>query len=108
MANIKSVMQDVDLLKSDIGPFEETSEEWSAMSIVLKQYGARLMVASIDQSVRGLLFKQYRPDLIILDDTEDIASVKTQEARNKLYEWFISLLGKSSLWILVPRRIIRV
>lgn len=87
MNNIKSQFEENDLLKADSGPFEE-SEEWSAMSISLKNYGARIMVASAEQSVRGLLNKQYRPDVIILDDVEDLASVKKQEGRDKLFEWY--------------------
>lgn len=87
MNNIKSQFEDNDLLKADSGPFEE-SEEWSSTSIVLKDYGARIMVASAEQSVRGLLNKQHRPDVIILDDVEDLASVKKQEGRDKLFDWY--------------------
>jgi predicted phage terminase large subunit-like protein len=32
----------------------------------------------------------YRPDLIICDDVEDIASVKTLDNRERTYEWFTS------------------
>jgi len=88
MSNIKSMLQDVAILKADIGPFEDNSEEWRATSIVLKEYNARIMVASVDQDTRGLLYKQYRPDLTIFDDVEDIASVKTKEGRDKQFEWY--------------------
>lgn len=88
MSNIKSALQDIELLKSDIGPFEDNSEEWRAMSIVLKQYDARIMVASVDQDTRGLLYKQYRPDVTIFDDILDLASIKTKEGRDKQFEWY--------------------
>lgn len=88
MNNIKSQLESNDLLKADIGPFVEESEEWSSTSLVLKKYNARIMVASTEQSVRGLLNKQYRPDVIILDDIEDLASVKKIEGRDKLFEWY--------------------
>ena len=86
--NIKGQLEGNELLKADIGPFSEDGSEWSAMSIVLELYNARIMVASTEQSIRGLLYKQYRPDVIILDDVEDLASVKTQEGRDKLYDWY--------------------
>jgi len=76
MDNIRSQLEDNELLKYDIGPFEEEGSEWTAMSITLKKYGARIMVASYEQSVRGMTFNQYRPDVVILDDIEDLASVK--------------------------------
>lgn len=33
---------------------------------------------------------RYRPDLIIADDVEDMASVKTREGRNKTFDWYTS------------------
>lgn len=86
--NIKKVLEGNEILKSDIGPFEDPGDEWSAMSIVLKSNNARILVASTEQSIRGIRHGQYRPDLIILDDVEDLASVKTQELRDKLEEWY--------------------
>ncbi len=50
--------------------------------------GARLTVLSVDQSVRGLRHKNYRPDLIVADDIENLQSMRTREGRNSLYEWF--------------------
>ena len=45
------------------------------------------MAVSIDQAVRRLRHGQYRPDLIICDDIEDLDSVKTLEGRDKTYRW---------------------
>ncbi len=88
MDNIKTQLESNEMLKADIGPFTEEGNEWSSMSIVIKQYDARIMVASTEQSIRGLLHLQYRPDVIILDDIEDLASVKSQEGRDKLFDWY--------------------
>jgi len=38
--------------------------------------------------LRGLRHRQYRPDLVIIDDVEDLESVKTKENRDKLWDWF--------------------
>jgi predicted phage terminase large subunit-like protein len=46
------------------------------------------MIASVDQSIRGIRHHEYRPDLLILDDIEDMQSAKTMESRSKLFEWF--------------------
>ena len=42
---------------------------------------------SVDQSTRGIRHGNFRPELIIADDIEDIQSV-TREGRDKLFEWF--------------------
>lgn len=90
LTNIKEELTNNQLLKSDLGPFEEPDDEWRASSIVIPQYGARIMVASSEQSIRGLRHKSFRPDLIICDDIEDIASAKTREGRDKTFRWLAS------------------
>lgn len=98
MDNIKNPLENNGLLKSDTGPFVIEGSEWSSMSITLKKYDARIMVASTEQSIRGLRFNQHRPDTVILDDIEDLASVKTKESRDKLYNWYLGdVLGLKDL-----------
>ncbi len=89
MMNLRYELENNALLKSDLGPFqEETDAEWGSVSLVFKNVGARITIMSMEQSVRGIRHKEYRPDLIILDDIEDVASVKTQESRDKTFEWY--------------------
>lgn len=88
MANIKRELESNELLRADIGPFEEVSDEWGSNSIVISKYGARITVASTEQSIRGLRHGEYRPDLVICDDVEDLNSVKTRENRDKTFQWF--------------------
>jgi len=87
MMNLRRELEGNALLKSDLGPFKEESNEWGATSLVFSESNARITAVSTEQSVRGLRHDQYRPDLIIGDDLEDIASTKTREGRNKTYEW---------------------
>lgn len=88
LANIKKELESNELLKADIGPFEEVSDEWGSNSIVIPKYGARITTASTEQSIRGIRHGQYRPDLVICDDVEDLNSVKTKEGRDKTFQWF--------------------
>jgi predicted phage terminase large subunit-like protein len=90
MANIRSELEGNDLLKNDLGPFKEESNEWGSHSLVFTQRGVRLMVASTEQSIRGLRHHEHRPDLIICDDIEDLASTKTRDSRNKTHQWLKS------------------
>lgn len=86
MKNIKDELERNDLLRRDLGPFQE-SGDWRSSSLDLPKYGARITVASSEQSLRGIRHGHYRPELIILDDIEDLNSVKTQESRDNTFKW---------------------
>ncbi len=88
MMNLRRELESNELLRSDFGAFEEDTDQWGVQSIVIPKYGARITVASSEQSIRGIRSRQHRPDLIIGDDVEDLASVKTKEGRNRTYDWF--------------------
>ncbi|MDD4931309.1 MAG: phage terminase large subunit [Candidatus Colwellbacteria bacterium] len=87
MMNIRAELENNDVLKRDLGPFQEESDEWGSNSLVFKKHGARITVASSDQSIRGLRHNEHRPDLIICDDVEDVQSTRTREGRDKTYNW---------------------
>ncbi len=87
MMNIRTELENNELLKKDLGPFQEQSDEWGSYSLVFNKSGARITVASTEQSIRGIRHNEHRPDLIICDDIEDVQSTKTREGRNKTYQW---------------------
>lgn len=87
MMNVKRELESNGLLKNDLGPFQEESDEWGSTSLVFSQLNARITAASTEQSIRGLRHHQYRPDVIIGDDLENLASTRTHEARQKTYDW---------------------
>jgi predicted phage terminase large subunit-like protein len=87
MMNIRTELEGNDVLKRDLGPFQEESDEWGSFSLVFKKHGARITVASTEQSIRGIRHNEHRPDLIICDDVEDVQSTKTREGRDKTYHW---------------------
>ena len=87
--NLKNELDNNKLLIKDWGPFEE-SDEWTATGIVLPRYEARILSRSTGQKVRGLRHKEYRPDLFIGDDLENIESVRNQEGRDKTYRWLFA------------------
>ena len=112
--NIRDELRYNGLLARDLGPFEADESSWGLSSLVLPNMGARITVASREQSIRGIRFWQHRPDLIICDDLEDSTSVQSKESSDDTYRWFISevmpagdgrakvivlgnLLGKNSL-----------
>lgn len=86
MRNIKAELELNTELKKDLGPFQEETDEWGSEAISFLRQGARIVVVSIEQSLKGLRHRQHRPDIIILDDIEDNESVKTKEVRDKTYD----------------------
>jgi len=88
LMNIKKELEKNDLLKADLGPFQEESNQWGVQSLVISKFNAKISTGSVGQSIRGIRHCQYRPDLIILDDIEDLDSVKTNEGRKRTYDWF--------------------
>lgn len=90
LMNIKRELESNELLANDMGPFVEQREEWGSNSLYIPKYNARITAISTEQSVRGIRHGAYRLDLIIADDVEDMASVKTREGRNKTFDWHTS------------------
>ena len=64
-------------------------EEWQATNVFLINE-VRIMSRSRSQKMRGLRHLQHRPDLIVLDDVENIDAVRTKDQRDKTEEWFLS------------------
>ncbi len=87
LKNIREELESNDILRGDLGPFQEEDDEWRSQSLVIPKYGARITAASTEQGIRGIKHGAYRPDLVILDDIEDISSVRTKESRDKTYNW---------------------
>jgi predicted phage terminase large subunit-like protein len=59
--------------------------------------GVTLAARGAGQSLRGLRFRLYRPDLVICDDMENEEGVENPETREKLERWFVGTvlnLGK--------------
>lgn len=88
LLDIKHQLESNRLLVSDLGPIKEEPTPWGMSGLTLNTLNARIESVSVDQPVRGVLFRGNRPDLIILDDVEDLQSVKARDNRQKLYEWF--------------------
>ena len=87
LANIKAELEKNSLLLYDFGPFKQIDEEWRANSLLVTAYGTRIACISSGESIRGIRHKENRPDLIIIDDVEDMSSTKTKEGRDKTFNW---------------------
>ncbi len=89
LQNIKREFETNRALQMDLGPFKEERNEWNTVSLYVPKYDAKITIASVEQSIRGIRFKEHRPQLILIDDMEDLESVKTLESRNKIDQWLM-------------------
>jgi phage terminase large subunit-like protein len=83
--NLKRELLSNRMITSLFGPMKSDSfskEMWVTST------GTAVMPRGAGQQVRGILFGNNRPDLIIVDDLEDAESVRSDEQRAKTKAWF--------------------
>ena len=90
--NLKNELENNERLKEDFGTFEveletQKRQEWQKTSMIIPKYDTKIVGKSTGQKVRGIRYKQWRPDLIIIDDIEDLEMIRTKEQRDKTYRW---------------------
>lgn len=64
-----------------------------------KQYNIRIESYGKGSSLRGLIWKSRRPDIVILDDVQDLEDSNSETIQEKDLEWFLSdikPLGKNT------------
>lgn len=66
-----------------------SKKSWVGLDTLVMPRGA-------GQQIRGILYKNYRPDLIIIDDFEDPEAVHNENLRKKYKEWFHADLLKAT------------
>lgn len=54
--------------------------------------GVRFVARGAGQAIRGLKERYVRPDLVVLDDVDDDDTVRSVKMRQKLYNWFDSVV----------------
>lgn len=87
---IRKVFGDINVSDKDLGLDDQFSKSaWVAFGNTL------VMPRGAGQQVRGLNWRNHRPQLIIIDDLEDKDEILNEDNRKKLKEWFLSDLMKS-------------
>lgn len=70
-----------------------TSDNWSEGEII--SGGVMVKAIGAGMKVRGLKFREYRPELILVDDLENDELVENKDRREKLERWFNGALVPS-------------
>ena len=92
LSDIKTEFEENAALKEDFGNL--VGKVWKA-SVILLSNGVKIEAIGSGKKIRGRRHKQWRPDLIVLDDVENDENVNTLEQRKKLKSWFTKAVSKA-------------
>lgn len=92
IANLRHELENNQLLMQDYGDVSEgisKQKEWTKTGLLLKN-GVRILGLSRGQRIRGRRHREHRPDLVIIDDPEELEKVQKKEYRDKTERWLRS------------------
>ncbi|WP_069997829.1 phage terminase large subunit [Cellulosilyticum sp. I15G10I2] len=90
--DIATELEDNPLIRSDFGDLKDYP--WNS-STLRTNTDIKIEAIGSGKKVRGRRHRNYRPDLIILDDIENDENVNTIEQRRKLENWFYKAVSKA-------------
>ncbi len=90
--NIKVEFEENERIIEDFGNLE--GKVWRN-NVILTKTGIKIEAIGSGKKIRGRKHRNFRPDLIILDDVENDELVRTKEQRAKLENWFTKAVSKA-------------
>lgn len=93
LTDIKTEFEENPEIREDFGN-QWGQKIWKSSEILLSN-GVKIEAIGSGKKIRGRRHKQYRPDLIVLDDIENDENVNTLEQRRKLENWFYKAVSKA-------------
>lgn len=90
IANIREELLTNELLRQDYGITKLSggaNTKFTETVVMIPGYEFRIMGRSRGQKIRGLRHRQYRPDLVLLDDVEERKKVKNKAYRDETEAW---------------------
>lgn len=89
--NIRVEFEENTAILDDFGPL--AGSVWRSNVLVTKT-NIKIEAIGSGKKIRGRKHRNWRPDLIILDDVENDENVRTPEQRKKLKDWFDKAVSK--------------
>ena len=86
LKQVKTALEENEYILEDFGKLKGQTT-WKTDAILLKN-DVLIVAKGSGKKVRGIKHKQYRPDLIILDDIENDENVRSPDQRKYLMNWF--------------------
>lgn len=92
LQNIQAELEYNLKLISDFGVFKEKGAEWRADRFVIPSRNLACSAIGRGSSPRGIKYKKYRPDFIIIDDIDDDENSRNPKRVRQLISWWNSEL----------------
>ena len=90
--NMKVEFEENEAIREDFGDL--CGSVWRS-NVLLTKSNIKIEAIGSGKKIRGRKHRNWRPDLIILDDVENDENVRTPEQRKKLENWFLKAVMKS-------------
>lgn len=93
LSDIRLELEDNWIIKEDFGELKG-DKAWKS-SVLLTSSNIKIEAIGSGKKVRGRRHRNWRPDLIVLDDIENDENVYTKEQRSKLSNWYFKAVSKA-------------
>ena len=90
--NIRVEFEENEFLKEDFGDL--TGKVWRS-NVLITSTTIKVEAIGSGKKIRGRKHRNWRPDLLVLDDIENDENVRTPEQRSKLENWFLKAVSKA-------------
>lgn len=92
LTDIKTELEENRIIHEDFGDLQ--GKVWKN-SVILTSTDIKLEAIGSGKKIRGRRHRNWRPDLIVLDDIENDENVNTPDQRKKLESWFYKAVSKA-------------
>ena len=90
--NIRVEFEENEALKEDFGSL--IGKVWRS-NVLITSTNIKVEAIGSGKKIRGRKHRNWRPDLLVLDDIENDENVRTPEQRKKLESWFLKAVSKA-------------
>ncbi len=90
--NIRVEFEENEAIKEDFGNLQ--GKVWSS-GVIITSTDIKVEAIGSGKKIRGRKHRNWRPDLLVLDDIENDENVRTPEQRKKLENWFYKAVSKA-------------
>ncbi len=92
LENIRVEFEENGLIREDFGNLQ--GKVWRN-NVILTTTNIKVEAIGSGKKIRGRKHRNWRPDLLVLDDIENDENVRTAEQRSKLSNWFNKAVSKA-------------
>ena len=85
---IKLELEENERIRQDFGDLRGHFGQWADDTFITKN-GVKVLARGKGQKIRGLRNRQYRPDLVVMDDIENDQSVRNPRQVEKTLKWIV-------------------